>query len=159
MKKLLLLLLAAPFAATAQQNVDSLFIKKISDEVFTNGKAYDLLRDLTKNIGGRLAGSPQFAKATIWGKKTLESLGADNVYLQECMVPHWVRGGKDKVVITEQNGKKVNITLDALALGNSLGSNGKPVEAEVLAVKDFAELEKRKDEVKGKIVYYNMVPA
>jgi len=85
----------------------------------------------------------------------METLGADNVYLQECMVPHWVRGGKDKVVITEQNGKKVTINLDALALGNSLGSNGLPVEAEVLAVKDFAELERRKEEVKGKIVYYN----
>jgi len=68
MKKLLILLIAIPFTVTAQKE-DSLFIKRISDEIFTNGKAYDLLRDLTKNIGGRLAGSPQFAKATMWGKK------------------------------------------------------------------------------------------
>jgi len=43
-----------------------------------------------------------------------------------------------------------------LALGNSLSSNGL-VEAELLAVANFDELEKRKDEVKGKIVYYHSV--
>jgi hypothetical protein len=48
----------------------------------------------------------------------------------------------------------MNRPLAALALGNSLGSNGL-VEAELLAVADFDELEKRKDEVKGKIVYYH----
>ncbi|MBS1627550.1 MAG: M20/M25/M40 family metallo-hydrolase [Bacteroidetes bacterium] len=154
MKKLFLFFTIIPFIAIAQ-NQDSVFIKKISDDIFTNGKAYDLLRELTKNIGGRLAGSPQFAKAVNWGKQRLENLGADNVYLQECMVPHWVRGAKEKVVITEQNGKKINISLEALALGNSWGSNGKPIVADVIAVKDFSELEKRKDEVKGKIVFYN----
>ncbi len=40
-----------------------------------------------------------------------------------------------------------------LALGNSLGSG--TVTAPVLAVANFDELERRKEEVKGKIVYYN----
>jgi hypothetical protein len=154
MKKLLLLLIVAPFFAIAQTD-DSVFIKKISDEVLTNGKAYDLLYQLTKQVGGRLAGSPQFAKAVQWGKVSMQAMGADTVYLQECMVPHWLRGGKDKVVIVEVNKNKESKTLDALALGNSLGSDGKPIIAEVMAVKDFAELEKRKDEVKGKIVFFN----
>ena len=154
MKKLLLLLIVAPFFAIAQTD-DSVFIKKISDEVLTNGKAYDLLYQLTKQVGGRLAGSPQFAKAVQWGKVSMQAMGADTVYLQECMVPHWLRGGKDKVVIVEVNKNKESKTLDALVLGNSLGSDGKPIIAEVMAVKDFAELEKRKDEVKGKIVFFN----
>ena len=156
MKKRTLLLLLLPFAALAQNGEDAATIKKIADEILRNGKAYDLLRQLTKDIGGRLAGSPQFAKAVQWGKITLESVGADTVYLQECMVPHWIRGVKDEVMITENDHKKLNRKLDALALGNSLG-NGKPVVAEVIAVKDFAELEKRKEEVKGKIVFYNHV--
>jgi hypothetical protein len=33
--------------------------------------------------------------------------------------------------------------------------NGKNIEASLLAVQDFADLEKHKDEVKGKIVYFN----
>ena len=156
MKKILSLLIAIPLMATAQYQEDSIFIKKLSDDILTNGKAYDFLYQLTKNVGGRLAGSPQYAKAVQWGKITLESVGADTVYLQECMVPHWIRGVKDEVMITENDHKKLNRKLDALALGNSLG-NGKPVVAEVIAVKDFAELEKRKEEVKGKIVFYNHV--
>jgi hypothetical protein len=145
MKKFLLSIIALPILATAQKE-DSIFIKKMSDDILTNGKAYELLFQLTKNIGGRLAGSPQFAKAIEWGKTSMQSLHADTVYLQQCMVPHWVRGKGDNVSIV--SGK----TLDALALGNSLGGNA---TAEVLAVNDFAELEKRKDEVKGKIVFYN----
>src|ERR1019366_2895244 len=155
MKKLLLLLAAVPFFATAQSTEDSIFIKKISDEILTNGKAYDLLHQLTKQIGGRLAGSPQFAQAVQWGKSSMQLMGADTVYLQQCMLPHWVRGGKDIVEIVSSGNEPSNIPLDALALGNSIGSGGKDVIAEVLAVADFAELERRKEEVKGKIVYYN----
>ena len=153
MKKLMLSLFVLPCMAIAQSGDDAAVIKKISDEILGNGKAYELLYQLTKQIGGRLAGSPQFAKAVQWGKQTMEKNGADNVFLQECMVPHWVRGGQDKAVIIEVSKTKTNRALDVLALGNSLG-NG-TVTAEVLAVADFAELEKRKEEVKGKIVYYN----
>jgi len=153
MKKILLMLMWLPLVAMAQPPDDAAFIKKISDEILRNGKAYDLLHQLTKQIGGRLAGSPQFAKAVQWGKLTMEQSGAYKVFLQECMVSHWVRGGQDKAMITEIDKKKTSRSLDVLALGNSLG-NG-TVSAQVLAVADFDELEKRKNEVKGKIVYYN----
>lgn len=152
MKKILFLVLAFPFFAHSQTS-DSAVIKQISDEMLRNGKAYDLLYQLTKQIGGRLAGSPAFAKAVQWGKTSLENLGADQVILQECMVPHWVRGGADKATIISINHKETKRELDVVALGNSLG-NG-TITAPVLAVEDFDELEKRKDEVKGKIVYFN----
>jgi hypothetical protein len=74
--------------------------------------------------------------------------------MQPCKTPNWQRGGKDFASVVNVNGKAINRPLAALALGNSLGSNGL-VEAELLAVADFDELEKRKDEVKGKIVYYH----
>ena len=154
MKKLLITLAFLPMLAAAQSK-DSVMIRKLSNEILQNGKAYELLYQLTKQVGGRLAGSPQFAKAVKWGKTTMEQMGADNVYLQECMLPHWVRGGNDKAVITELNNKKASRALDVLALGNSMGSGGKTITAEVLVVADFAELELRKSEVKGKIVYYN----
>ena len=154
MKRLISIVVLLPLLALAQDK-DSVMIKKFSDEILRNGTAYDLLYQLTKQVGGRLAGSPQFAKAELWGKAALEHAGADEVILQECMLPHWVRGGKDKAVITELDKKKTTRALDVLALGNSMGSNGKTITAEVLMVADFAELERRKDEVKGKIVYYN----
>jgi carboxypeptidase Q len=139
--------LATGPVAFAQE--DSIFIKHLSDEVLTNGKAYDNLRELTKKIGGRLSGSPQMVMAEAWGKKTLEQAGADKVWLQQAMVPHWVRGGKD--VLTAPNAR----ALDVLALGNSYGTGEKGIRAQVIEVKSFDELEKRKDEVKGKIVFYN----
>lgn len=153
MKKLLLPLLVLPFISFAQ-NEDSIFIKKISDEILRNGKAYDLLKQLTKNVGGRLAGSPQMVKAEQWGLNAMKQQGADNAYLQQCMVPHWVRGKGDKVFITQIDQSLTTKNLDAAALGNSQG-NFKPVVAPVLAIQNFEELEQRKDEVKGKIVYYN----
>ena len=154
MRKLLLLVFCLPFLVQAQTNQDSVTIKKMADEIMTNGTAYDLLRQLTKNIGGRLAGSPQQQNAAVWGKRNMEAFNADNVYMQPCKTPNWQRGGKDFAAIVAVNGKGQNSNLEVLALGNSLGSNGL-VEAELLAVANFDELEKRKAEVKGKIVYFH----
>ena len=154
MRKLFLLMFCWPFLTQAQVNQDSIIIKKMSDEIMTNGKAYDLLRQLTKQIGGRLAGSPQQQNAAIWGQRNMAACAPDKVFMQPCKTPNWQRGGKDFASVVSVNGKAMNRPLAALALGNSLGSNGL-VEAELLAVADFDELEKRKAEVKGKIVYYH----
>jgi carboxypeptidase Q len=154
MRRLILLLTFLPIVSFAQTK-DSLFIKNIANNILVNGRAYENLRQLTKQIGGRLAGSAGMVKAENWGMKALKDAGADNVYLQECMVPHWVRGGVDKATIISVNGKSKSRALDVLALGNSLGSGPKGVTADVVAVSSFAELEKRKDDVKGKIVFYN----
>jgi hypothetical protein len=158
MKKIIYLLLLVPFFGLSQStepsNADAVFIKKLSDEILTNGKAYDLLYELTKKVGGRIAGSPAMYKAEAWGEKTLQQLGAPSVSKQACQVPRWVRGTGDFASITSIDGKKQARALDVLALGNSLG-DGKKVEATILAVQNFEELEKRKDEVKGKIVYFN----
>lgn len=154
MRLFIFLLLGTPILLNAQSNKDKEFIKKMADDIMINGKAYDLLRQLTKQIGGRLAGSPQQQNAAIWGKRNLEAFNPDKVYLQACKTPHWERGGKDFASIVGENGKAVNIPLASLALGNSLGSNGL-LEADLLAVANFDELEKRKEEVKGKIVYFN----
>jgi hypothetical protein len=152
----ILLFLILGNAAGAQTN-DSVFIAGMSDEVLVNSNAYDNLRVLCKTIGGRLAGSPQIYKAETWGVNALKAAGADKVWLQECKVPRWVRGGKDSAWVSYAGApdKTVKLPLDILALGNSLGTGAKGVQAPVILIHDFAELEKRKDEVKGKIVFYN----
>ena len=153
MRKIIFLALISLITASIEaQKEDSVFIKRISDEILTNGKAYDNLRDLTKKIGGRLSGSPQMVKAEQWGLKTMNESGADKAWMQECMVPHWVRGGKDEMIAIPGSKKKV---LDVLALGNSIGTGSKGLKTEVIEVKSFDELDAKKDEVKGKIVFYN----
>jgi len=136
---------------TAQAE-DSLMIRRIADEILVNGKAYGQLKVLCKTVGGRLAGSPQMLQAEQWGVDALNASGADKVWLQECMVPHWERGGKETVYYIHE-GRKV--MMDALALGNSVGSGREGLTAPVLLVNSFEELEQRKNEVKGKVVFYN----
>src|SRR5690348_12090143 len=135
------------------QQEDSLFIRSIADEILVNGRAYENLRVLTKQVGGRLAGSPGMVKAEAWGQKTLQQSGANHVWLQECMVPHWVRGGKDEAWVIDA--QKKNPRLDVLALGNSVGTGAKGVSAPVMLVNSFEELDQRSEEAKGKIVFYN----
>src|SRR5829696_8972622 len=91
------------------QSGDSAFIKKIADEVMVNGKAYDNLRYLCKQIGPRLSGSPQAEKAVHAAARMLKEAGADTVYMQPCMVPHWLRGEKELGWIEVAGGKKHNL--------------------------------------------------
>jgi len=156
MRILLHLILCYPLLTSAQMTKDSVMIKKLSDEIMNNGKAYDLLRELTKNIGGRLAGSPEQHNAAIWGKINMEAFQPDKVFFQPCKSPNWKRGGKDYAAIVGVDGKVINKRLEVMALGNSLSSKGL-LEAEVMVVADFDELEKRKNEVKGKIVYFHSI--
>ena len=107
-----MILTAFGFVSSAQ-NTDSLMIRRIADEILINGKAYDNLRYLTKQIGARLAGSPGMVKAEQWGFKIMQESGADKTWLQECMVPHWVRGGKDEAGITSfQSTTEVSVKLN-----------------------------------------------
>ena len=154
MKHYFAIVLLLTSVSAFSQNEDSIMISRIADEVLIRGKAYENLRDLTKKVGPRLTASPGFYKAEAWGQKALQEAGADKVYLQECMVPHWVRGGKDEAKYFVGNDNKGK-TLDVLALGNSLGTGPKGVTASVILINSFEELEQRKDEVKGKIVFYN----
>ena len=147
---LLICILATAMQATAQKE-DSAMIKKISDEILSHSKAYENLRYLTKKIGGRLAGSPQMVQSEQWGLKMMQESGADKAWMQECMVPHWVRGGKDEAVVLLDR----RVHLDVVALGNSMGSGKKGVTGEVLMVNSFDDLESKKDRVKGRIVFYN----
>lgn len=137
------------------QSDDEKMIKRIFDEALTNGQSYEMLDYLSNNIGARLSGSPQAAAAVEWSRQVMESYGFDKVYLQEVMVPHWVRGEKEvaRIVNSSTLGTK---ELSVCALGNSIGTGDKGLLAEVVEVQNFEELEKLgKANVEGKIVFFN----
>jgi hypothetical protein len=151
-KVLISLFLSLLCTTVFSQSEDAVVIKKISDEILTNGKAYE--------IGARLAGSQGMVKAEQWGLKVMQESGADKAWMQECLVPHWVRGGKDEATANydDQRSRKIKSSkrpLDIIALGNSIGTGKSGLSAEVMLVNSFDELEKRKEAVKGKIVFYN----
>ncbi|MGZ3749896.1 MAG: peptidase M28 family protein, partial [Mucilaginibacter sp.] len=99
MKLKISLFLFIIFSSGLLKAQDSLMLRKIYDEELINGKAYDNLHYLCKNIGPRLSGSANAQKAVEWGEKLMESYGFDHVFLQEVMVPHWVRGAKEEGII------------------------------------------------------------
>ncbi|MCC9166093.1 M20/M25/M40 family metallo-hydrolase [Pontibacter sp. XAAS-A31] len=147
----------AAVPAMAQQNYasDSATIRKIYNNALTSTKSYEDLRYLTKKIGARLSGSPQAAAAVEWSRQLMEEMNLDRVYLQEVMVPHWVRG--DKEIGRIYNSKQVgSLDVNIAALGGSVGTGEQGLSAEVVEVKSFEELEKLgKKNVKGKIVFFN----
>ena len=136
---------------TTEEKVDKTNIKKIFDTALLNGKSYEWLRDLT-SIGGRLSGSPEAAKAVVWGEKVMKEVGLDSVWLQPAIVPHWVRGDKE-VAYFVSNGKKVDMAV--CALGGSIGTSNKGVIAEVIEVKSIEEAAALGEKARGKIIFYN----
>ena len=136
------------------QNRDSVQVKKIVDETMTNGTAYTNLRMLCKQVGPRLSGSSNHYKAVLLTQQMLRTIGVDTVYLQACMVPHWVRGSKEAGEITLADGKKFPLHLTAL--GNSVGSGPNGISSTVIEVRSMAELANLGSAIiKGKIIFFN----
>ncbi len=132
---------------------DSLTLRKIYDEALVDGKSYENLRYLCKQIGQRISGSANAQKAVNWTKSVMDGYGFDKVYLQECMVPHWVRGDKEMGKII--NGKdQINVPICALGMSPATPEEG--VTAAVVEVKSLEELKTLGEPVlKGKIVFFN----
>jgi carboxypeptidase Q len=152
----LLVIMCAVLVSVAQ-NIhyvsDSATIKKIADEVMINSGAYENLRFLCKKIGPRLSGSAGAEKAVYATKKMLMDAGADTVYLQPCMVPHWVRLAKEEGYFLV-DGKKYPMQLTSL--GNSEGTKAKWLNADIVEVTSMQALHTLGNAVKGKMVFFNI---
>lgn len=141
--------------STLAQNEDAAVVRKIFDESLENGKAYEELKVLCKTIGNRLSGSPQAAAAVNWAVVAMKSFNADTVFKQDVMVPHWVRGDKEKAAVFPSKSRNV-IPLNVLALGGSVGTENGPLLAPVIEVKTLASLDSLSPkDIKGKIVFLN----
>jgi len=140
------------FGQTRDQQADAAFIDRIYDQSLTDGRCYPWLESLCFQVGHRLSGSPSAAKAVTWTQRMLDTMSLDSVWLQPCMVPHWVRGEAEqvRVVSSKKNG---SYALAALALGGSVPGK---VQADVVEVKSWEQLDELGSAaIKGKIVFYN----
>jgi carboxypeptidase Q len=138
------------------QNSDSVKIRHIFSECLSHGECYSNLDFLSNKIGGRLAGSPQAAAAVEYSYQALRNLHPDTVYLQACMVPHWIRGEKEKAKVISSRLGEQEMTI--CALGGSVSTPESGLSAEVVEITDFEQLKKlgRKG-LEGKIVFYNRI--
>ena len=135
------------------QTADSIIIRNIYDFALENGHAYKNLEYLCKQIGPRLSGSANYQKSVEWTKRLMMDYGFDRVYLQEVMVPHWERGGKETAYILEGNNKTM---VPIAALGGSIASPSSGIQASIIEVKSFEELRNLGEPfVRGKIIFFN----
>lgn len=142
-------------SSDASIDEDAFYVRKIYDEVLTNSPSMNWLKYLTKNIGPRLAGSPQAAAAVEYTRQLMEELGFDTVYLQPCLVPHWTREGKETVTIVNSSSRG-SISLNALSLGNSVATPKGGITAEVIEVFSLDTLNTLgRENIAGKIVFFN----
>lgn len=149
----ILILFALLISGVSLAQNDSIFIRNVYNEALSNGKSYEDLRSLCKDIGARLTGSAEAEMAVEWGKSKMENYGFDKVYLQEIKVPHWERGTTEAGWIKLSEGSVIKVHM--LALGGSIGTDGL-IEAEVVEFESFEALKNSKQkDVEGKIVFIN----
>ncbi|HEX4802111.1 MAG TPA: M28 family peptidase [Myxococcaceae bacterium] len=114
--------------------------------------AAELVRNLTDEVGPRLAGSTGSKAAVEWAMRVFAERGFANVHAEPVTVPHWERGEENGAVVAP-----VRQLLHVTALGGSIGTAPGGVEAEVVEVDSLEALGRLPPGVAtGKIVFYNI---
>jgi carboxypeptidase Q len=113
--------------------------------------AYRRLAELTDAFGARLSGTENLRRAVAWAAETMKTDGLDNVHTEPVMVPHWVRG-REMAEIIEPTVQTVAL----LGLGGSVATPHGGIEADVLTVSSFDDLEARRSDAHGRIVLFNV---
>jgi len=129
-------------------------VNRIIDELLANGQAYAKLEELCMIAPHRLSGSAGAELAVEWARQKMLADGLENVRLEPCTVPHWVRGDTEELVFTAP-ASLAGQSLPLLALGGSVATPVEGLEAEVVVVHNFAELEALGEGAKGKLVLFN----
>jgi hypothetical protein len=131
-------------------------LKQLQQAALSSDYAYKQVAYLCNNIGPRLSGSPQAARAVEYVAAEMRRLGLE-VQLERLMVPHWVRGAETGELIQFEGqapGTTQKIVLTAL--GGSVATPASGIVAEVVVVDNFEQLQSLgRDRVAGKIVLFN----
>lgn len=163
MRLLLLLLLLAAVPATAQTTTpaDSAAADvmapyrdaadRIIEAALADSAAWNRLAYLTDTFGPRFSGTQALEDALDWILEEMEADGLENVRGEPVMVPRWVRGEESLELIQPRHAK-----LAMLGLGGSIATPPEGIEADVLVVGSFDELEARRAEAAGKIVLFDV---
>ena len=149
---LFLVLLSLNLSSFAQS--DSVVLARFFETALGGDKAYSDLHDICKQCGPRLSSSEGAAKAVALTQKILSAI-ADSTWLQDVMVPHWVRGAKEQASISSVS-LKMKESVPVCALGGSIPTPAAGLTAQVIEVKGLGQLAKiNPADIKGKIVFYN----
>jgi hypothetical protein len=130
--------------ADARATAEALIAKGLQSPL-----AYDITESLTTEVGPRLDGTPAEARARAWAIAKLKELGLANVREEPFQIDGWVRGEEQAEVLSPYP-QPLKIT----ALGGSVATPAKGLEAEVVRLPDFdALVETPQGALAGKIAF------
>ncbi len=113
-----------------------------------DGKAYELVEDLTTRVGQRLAGTQAEARGAAWGEAQMKALGLANIRQEPFPLKVWERGREEAVVLSPAPHKLV-----LTALGWSPPTPAAGITADVVLVDTLEALRAAPaDAYTGKIV-------
>lgn len=145
----LLLLGTAGFAAPAGKSTAT--AESLRDSALQGTRAYEIVSSLTTEVGPRPAGSEAFQRAVVWGVRTLNDLGFQNVRAEKVTLPHWDIGtGEGRITAPWPQ------PMVLAALGGSEPTPDAGIDADVVQVASLDALKAIDPaKVKGKIVFIN----
>jgi carboxypeptidase Q len=114
-------------------------------------EAWQRLAYISDTFGNRLSGSSNLEAAIRWAVDEMQKDDLENVRTEPVKVPHWIRGRESLEIVSTTPQPLV-----MLGLGNSIGTPPSGIEADLLIVHNFDELEASRERVKGRIVLFNV---
>lgn len=134
-----------PWVAPYRETADRIIRTALADRF-----AWRRLAELTDTFGPRHCGSRNLADAIRWIVDQMQRDGFESVRTEPVKVPHWERGPERLEIVLPYPQR-----LPVLGLGNSVSTPAGGVEAELLVVTSFGELERRREEARNRIVLFN----
>jgi hypothetical protein len=107
----------------------------LRDQALKGSAAYPFLRDLTTEIGERLAGSEQEHRAARWAVARLTAMGFKNVHIESFPVPGWTRG-EERAELISPSFQHLAVT----SLGNAGATPPQGIEAPVALFHTYADM-------------------
>lgn len=135
--------------APKQDIVQQTVLAKAQKAASKSPLAFEIVSDLTTEVGPRIAGSTGDKRAVAWAENKFAQLGFDRIYKQPVRVRNWERGFADATVTSP-----TKMPLTITALGGSIATPNDGIQAQVIRVDSLKALtETPVEKVQGKIVF------
>ena len=138
-----------PHIAAVLEPGDLAIAAALRDRLVRGSEAFLIAESLSTEVGPRMAGSANDARAVAWAQAKFKELKFDKVWVQPVTYPRWVRRSESAQVLAP-----FPHSLSVRALGYSKGTGAAPLEAEVVEYSTLAALQAANaGDVRGRIVY------
>lgn len=123
--------------------------RSLRDKALAGSAAYAIVESLTTEIGPRLAGTPEEARARAWSVAKLAELGLGTARVEPFEMPTWIRGVEQGAIIAPFP-QQLYLT----ALGNSGATDADGLTAELVIFDSLKHLQAAETgSLEGKIAY------